>query len=758
MVKSGNESGSLPERGAVPEKVDLSPAFIEAVRAFAQQLGAAIGVLNLYPPGHSALEPVKEELYHKLESVLAMESPVIIGISQDRILVRGQCPVPGGIMVDRCVNFFHRLGVAIMSIRAPVSRDVMDRFLDHLAGRNKRFTPEELPAEDDFPGISISLVNYSRVLGETIGRESGGTRSDEGRRKMWESLMADFLAGGDGSPPDGELLNIISLMEDEKMFSEAVTAAMNQEKGPDAVNNLAGLLDSARNFFVDQLGIGEGEYLRKMKHCVLSLPRDIRLQLLEVPDNCPDKGEIIQLMARTLSHEEVLSMMASFCEMPDASAGRLARIMGLLLHDKASGGEIMHSLKEKMEAAGPVDRQKWLEMEKLLSSSSSEYVSESYSRQLEEIAPGGREETDMGEEDMRDMAAFTESLAGDNVGGETIRVQMEMLFLVEEESSLESLLDDLGRLIGNMFRQGRYRSAAEALLFIEEHAADGPEGLSDERTSGIKAMVDDILGEETIGRLLDYAGVAREGDLPIIGRVISSVPEAAVRVLMPALAGEEDHKRRQFIGSILAGLGRSSRDEAVKLLGDSRSNVVRNMLAFLVEVGDEAAVPGIASLVKHREVTVRKEAVRALTAIGSAGGREALFLALDDENEEIAQLASDYLGSTEGRGKLIGKLLDWTGQSNLFGFRDGQVKRAVVTLGKIRAVEAEETLKMIMMKRRWLVSAKKRYRLASAAARALYDIGDTRSLDALRLCAEKGRGPVAEKCRKLLEKKENESR
>ncbi len=104
------------------------------------------------------------------------------------------------------------------------------------------------------------------------------------------------------------------------------------------------------------------------------------------------------------------------------------------------------------------------------------------------------------------------------------------------------------------------------------------------------------------------------------------------------------HARKVVIDALIV-LGTKDIATLSKGLNDSRWYVVRNIIYILRKIGDRKAVDYLLKTVRHGDIRVKKEVIRALGELGGAGVLQTLRDCLDDTDHQVRSAALKALGN-----------------------------------------------------------------------------------------------------------------
>ncbi len=704
--------------------------------------------MNLYPKGHATLKSLRETLYQKLTEVLKITSPLSLVITPDNIFLADGSALPRGIKSDRFHKFFESLGVTMISFGAQVELETLNSFMDYLFSRKGRLDEENLPGTDRFPGIILHLLDYRQLL-KAEGSEAA-RREDE----HWRRLLSETLNGRGENLSESDLRSLASLLDEEDLFAREAARILGDAPSPEAVANLADLMNSVRDFMTSVLGMNPQEVLDRIRKCLMALPAEIMNPLMELPLDSPERGAAVKDILRTLSLEEVVRLFStSLASSSNSSLKRLAGVLELLSLDGDSRRRFLPALKPDLEAreGSPLSQERWRQIQNFLSPFTDQNVSVSYGRQLDQSVIEGKSRgapTDDG----LDPGLFLSDIKGECITDKAYWILSEDLILTEDRDTFHKLLAEITLMFRDQILRGRYAAAVDSIRFLTDMIVEAESaGPHEWKAEFLRTMGDGLLDEATLAAAVSRLEEASDNERPYLRQIFLKAPKAAAKALAATLGNEGLPDARRFRVSLLAELGQFSRSEAFKLLNESRWQVVCDALSLMAEMKDPSAVARIVPLLRHRDVRVKKSAIKALQVIGTTAGRESLLKVLEDPDRELVREVSLYLATGDFKPSLVKNLLEKAGQGNFFGRKDRLVMAAVEALGIIRAAEAVPQLERLLTFHRRLFFRSRRDGIALAAAHALAAIGGKEARAVLEKACRQERRKVAAACRQCLD-------
>ncbi|MDO3377409.1 HEAT repeat domain-containing protein [Geoalkalibacter halelectricus] len=330
----------------------------------------------------------------------------------------------------------------------------------------------------------------------------------------------------------------------------------------------------------------------------------------------------------------------------------------------------------------------------------------------------------------------------------------ELLARMEEQAGDENfrlLLRELVDLLWKFDREGEFPRLLTCLLTLGRHCREPR--LSETRRDACRRAVQDLVDEDLTHRLAHYMcdPDTSHQDSSQAQNLLLLLGESAAEVLADHLAEETESHARKILAQALARFAGAALPAMNRLLRDERWFVVRNALAILGEIRDPSQVAHLAVFLGHDDVRVRREAIRALTRIGTADAMDVLLVAVEEGDGDLQRQALLFLGALKQRAALPHLLRFAT-------LRDPLLRRAELTRGAVRAlgeIGAEEAVPALisLLKRRKRLRRGRYQDIQEEAALALARIGTVQALEALETVMEQGSGRLAQTAARALQER-----
>jgi hypothetical protein len=114
---------------------------------------------------------------------------------------------------------------------------------------------------------------------------------------------------------------------------------------------------------------------------------------------------------------------------------------------------------------------------------------------------------------------------------------------------------------------------------------------------------------------------------------------SAIPGMVQTLGEARDRKQRRLLCEVLAVLGRDNIDALAESADDPKWYLVRNLALIFGMTKEAASVKHLAKMLKHEDLRVRREALRALDAIPSDETRHLFLSALEDPDFSVRAAA-----------------------------------------------------------------------------------------------------------------------
>ena len=189
-------------------------------------------------------------------------------------------------------------------------------------------------------------------------------------------------------------------------------------------------------------------------------------------------------------------------------------------------------------------------------------------------------------------------------------------------------------------------------------------------------MLSQYLGNEEItGYLAETLDSSVEIDANVYEEFVGFLDKNAIQPLIKYLAELKTIRARKNVIDALIILGRKDIQMIAKGLDDQRWYLVRNIIYILRKIADKRSTEYLLRTVRHSDIRVRKEGIKALGELGGRDVIQTLRECLDDPDTEVRITAAKAFGTI---GSEVAKKIIFDKISNkLFKDKDFDEKKEV---------------------------------------------------------------------------------
>ncbi|NWF71433.1 MAG: hypothetical protein HXY51_00100, partial [Nitrospirae bacterium] len=349
-----------------------------------------------------------------------------------------------------------------------------------------------------------------------------------------------------------------------------------------------------------------------------------------------------------------------------------------------------------------------------------------------------------------ELAALAKEIEAESSRDNTTYI-LDMLtaILASEKSpgTLTKLLDLWGHVLDSLTAQGKW-IVLESVLGVLQVTAEMRPDLGDDHKNQVASLLDSLGRSERIklieGCLNRTPGATTDG-LPT---VLLSMTPAAVPALCALLANLESPAHQAIVAEAIETLAKDQPDYVLRGLSDRRPRYVKNLLAILLKWNNPRFADSIEKLVRHPDMQIRKEVVRAIGIFRPNGNGMKLIAFLTDTEESVRFAALKLLMT----GQYTAPYSAWTPLVSADTFMDRSLSEKRSVFQAMRATSSHEVIPYfegLITEWSW-TNRKKKDELAALAAEALGKLASPAAIAALTLGQKKGSAVVRQACAAAL--------
>jgi HEAT repeat protein len=222
-------------------------------------------------------------------------------------------------------------------------------------------------------------------------------------------------------------------------------------------------------------------------------------------------------------------------------------------------------------------------------------------------------------------------------------ILFEILYQSEDKRDLEDTLMFLKDTIKFSMRHGDIYMVLNVMRRAKD-VLDSPSSTEDMKKC-MRMLLMYAGSEEVISLLGELLDSGTEMEEKVFNGFIEFLDKNAIPPLMKILGELKTIHARKNVIEALVFLGRRDIQTLARGLDDHRWYVVRNIIYILRRIGDKKATEYLLKTIRHGDIRVRKEVIK---AIGELGGREVLQTlkdCLDDADAQVRTASVRAIGS-----------------------------------------------------------------------------------------------------------------
>jgi HEAT repeat protein len=224
-----------------------------------------------------------------------------------------------------------------------------------------------------------------------------------------------------------------------------------------------------------------------------------------------------------------------------------------------------------------------------------------------------------------------------------VDILFELMYLAESRNDFDDLSIYFMSAIEFAMTQGDIPMVTAILSRLQDVLRDAS---VDEEIKKYLRKIISFAGSDSVIKLLgEIIDARQELEDNIIEDLVAHLDKNAVMPLMGILGELKSIHARKVVIDALIAIGPKDIVTLSKGLNDSRWYVVRNIIYILRKISDKRAVEFLLKTVRHADIRVRKEVIRALGELGGGGVFQVLRECLEDPEIQVRSAALRSLGT-----------------------------------------------------------------------------------------------------------------
>ena len=734
----------------------LTPDVAARLADFAKACKAATRIVSMYPATHPAIQAALTRVSDASKQA-TYNGPFPITVLPDTLLVNGRGMAKPEQSVNELAVLLHQQLIIEMTLLDALDNDGWHAFLTLLSK-----SPEDARAlggvakaweATENKAIALKEIDYAEVLRERAGGGDSAT---------WDRILAVLQEekdkeqdpGGEG----GAMQQMMALAETPEKLAAFAQKLQDAGKagGDDSLQQRKSLLElmhGLANYAAERKPDDLNAVLDTMATAAAQMPPEMLLTLITDPPPSPGGGrmDLAKELQGRLTDEMISKFLADNIIKDRGANARLATAFQTLVPDPAKQQDILAAAMEQAQAAFKDDPQfetVWQSStEMLMHYSDVKFVSESYARELTSAQAMAQalEVDKIGDDPPARIRAWLATITDDQVRALDQRLILDLLTIEKRPDAWSGVLDTAIKLIDDLVVAGELKLAQQVLDVVAETSKNASSPNSAAATAGLKRLVDGPM----VRHLAAFLHKATDLEFGIAKQMCKTLGPVLVKPMSDAIMGEDNPKTVRRLRDILISFGQAAREYANEMRSSKNPAVRRAAVDLLRNLGGDAALPDLRTMLDDSDPQVQREALRAILQVGNIEAYQMLEQALKSGAERTKETILQSLGAFRDE-KAAPMFVHILTHTPFNAANEGLLTQTMESLGRVATDErSAATLKEILYRGEWWAPGRTaRYR--TAAARALRSMPTSSADFALQEAAASGPGGVRKVAKAIL--------
>ncbi|MDY0339699.1 MAG: HEAT repeat domain-containing protein [Coriobacteriia bacterium] len=698
----------------------------EPVERFVKQLLVVYKAAKLYPPTSDIPVESADEAIRQLRVLLQSTPELLFQVAKEGLIYNAHPVLPGLVSFERFARECYQRRLSEIRFHSGASPEELIAFCRVLLEPSGELAAaggvEQRLWDLQVDGVTVRSVSTKII---DAGLDEAEVPADQ--QEVWppsHERIDELVDAAYGVRPRDQRL-LVRFVQSPRLVSRYLQDLASSGRGGRPLTNyITGKVVSMAHAATVELVEDQPALYRSIAEALLELEPSLRREVFMerlIPESRVD--EAVASVLRQFEVSELCNALVEGVSSDPVSADGLSRaIRNLALISMQPKEAILSAASDAMTEEG--------------------FDEETIATVLDDAAPTQIRINDKASDGAKDVesivkllglapvargAADTESMAlraevAEGISDSDVLLSIVTLLTIERRpdmfASLMRIVEDgLGLLLG----RGEFVEAADAVGMLEALEHDG--SLDHIQQLGIdaalRAMAEPRRLRDVMMALQFHHQDTPEADA--CRRLMRCLGARTIGPLLEVLADEPDMAARKSLVDIISSLASGHVGELGSKLSDPRWYFVRNVVSILGATRDRSVLPLLARTLRHSDVRVRRETVRAAAGVRDKLAEEMLVAALADEDPQNVGLAARYLGTLGVREAVPSLATVARGEGR--GSRDtGARVEAIEALGRLGTADAAAALRDVARQRTFLAGGRTR-EIRAAAEAALSNLG-----------------------------------
>lgn len=610
---------------------------------------AAARVVSMYPATHPAIQDALGRVTAAGAKAVA-DGPFLITVMPDTLLVAGRALARPDTAVSELAAMLHAHSVGELNITGRLEMPAWHAFLVLIAQ-----TPADIRDEGGITRaweaagggpLEVRQIDYGEVLRERAGQEN----SD------WENILTAYLQGEQTDLDDSMLSTLLEIANEPTRLAAFVDGLVERTDHDGLFQTkqkaqLAKLLQALAAFITRSDPGQLDRVLRNIANAVARMSPDMLLSLLEEPqptgeDGQPEGIDLASELRERVDESIVAKFVAASVARDRAATARLAQAFQALVPDHSQRERVL-DLASATAQAGPLGREPnfsdlWRQAADILSSYSDEkFISEDYARDLGQARAIAVEMDKIGDDPPERVAAWVATVSDEQVRRLDQQVLGDLIIVESRPDEWRKVLGLGLSRIEQLVLVGDLAPAQDLLDTVLHVSRDQASPFAAAAREGVNSLA----SGEVMTHVLLFIRQAEDAELPRVTRFCLSLGKSVVGRLVDALLAEDGARTIRRLREVLMSFGSAARARVAELCASPNPSVRRTAVELVRAVGGADTLSLLLKLLDDDEVTVQRDALRAIVQMGTDEAFTALRDALTSGPPRTRDMITGALGT-----------------------------------------------------------------------------------------------------------------
>ena len=692
-----------------------------------KQLNVALKAVRLYPPTSTIPRESASAAVATLRSMFQTEAEMRLVVTRDGLFHDGESIFPDSVAFREFTRDLYSRRLAEVRFHSGVTiAEILDFLMVLDTPREELTEPgafEERLWDANVVNVTIAEAT-TRIVEETPEEVAVAVEETVDDWPPDRATIDEIISGAFGGRSRDQRI-LVRVVESPELVAQYLERSLETRGSMSASAWVSARVSALAHALEREMPEDRSMLYRSIAEAVMGLDTTVRREALRdrmLPDARHD--EALAEVVRQIGLDEVCGALVEEFEHSAVSQDGLARALrNLVLVSDHERTEIVDSARAALETSGADEEFISGVLEGVSPTRLSvEERAAAPDRpsplariiKLIDVAPRSKDE-DEAEGDDPVIAQLAEEARSGISDGDVLGALVRLVTLEarpEQFNTIMSLIEDSVVLLVERQEYAIAALAAEGLL----SASRDPERDPSQASRLLEAV--ELLADKKQMRAI-VVGMRRfdkeSAEHQACRRLLSVLGSHSVSPLLEILADEPDRSARKALVDLISENADAHSDELGRRLSDDRWYFVRNVVTILGASNDHEGLSHLERTLRHRDARVRRETIRAVSAMREAKADEMLVAALSDPDSQNVQLAARYLG-TRGN-KRLAPSLEQVARGEGRGSREVPVRiEAIEALGRLAAPSSAPVLESLSKKR--AIAGRSRAREVKTAAKA----------------------------------------